>query len=57
MRIGGDPPGGIHPLPEYSGGLAGGGIKNPHGLTRAAHRSTLRQLYEYVERVADRLRG
>jgi hypothetical protein len=23
----------------------------------AAHRSTLRQLYEHVERVADRLRG
>ena len=60
-RIGGDPPGGpprgIHVLPEYASGVAGGGIADPHGLTMAAHRSTLRQLYEYVERVADRLGG
>jgi protein-tyrosine-phosphatase len=56
-RIGGDPPRGIHVLPEYVSGVAGGGIADPHGLTMAAHRSTLRQLYEYVERVAERLRG
>jgi protein-tyrosine phosphatase len=56
-RTGGGPPRGIHTLPEYTTGVAGGGIADPHGLTMAAHRSTLRQLYEHVERVADRLRG
>ncbi len=60
-RIGGHPPGGpprgIHTLPEYATGVAGEGIADPHGLTMAAHRNTLRQLYEHVERVADRLRG
>jgi protein-tyrosine-phosphatase len=56
-RTGGGPPCGIHTLPEYTTGVAGGGIADPHGLTMAAHRSTLRQLYEHVERVADRLRG
>ncbi len=56
-RLGGDPPGGIHTLPEYASGVAGEGIADPHGLTMAAHRNTLRQLYEHVERVADRLRG
>jgi protein-tyrosine-phosphatase len=35
--------------------VAGEGIPDPYGLTMAAYRSTLRQLYEYVERVVDRL--
>ena len=64
-RLGGDPQGGppggpprgIHVLPEYATGAAGEGIADPHGLTMAAHRSTLRQLYEHVERVVGRLRG
>ena len=54
-RLGGDPPRGIHALPEYATGAAAEGIPNPYGLTMAAYRSTLRQLYQYVERAADRL--
>ena len=54
-RLGGHPPRGIHALPEYATGAAGEGIPDPYGLTMAAYRSTLRQLYQYVERVADRL--
>ena len=54
-RLGGDPPRGIHALPEYATGAAAEGIPDPYGLTMAAYRSTLRQLYQYVERVADRL--
>jgi len=54
-RLGGNPPRGIHALPEYAIGVAGEGIPDPYGLTMAAYRSTLRQLYEYVERVVDRL--
>ena len=49
------PPRGIHTVPEYTIGVAGEGIPDPYGLTMAAYRSTLRQLYEYVERVVDRL--
>jgi len=54
-QLGGDPPRGIHALPEHATGVAGEGIPDPYGLTMAAHRSTLRQLYEHVGRVADRL--
>ncbi len=54
-RLDSHPPLGIHALLEYATGAAGAGIPDLHGLTMAAHRSTLRQLYEYVERVADRL--
>ncbi len=54
-RLGGEPPRGIHTLPEYAIGVADEGIPDPYGLTMAAYRSTLRQLYEYVERVMDRL--
>jgi protein-tyrosine-phosphatase len=54
-RLGGDPPRGIHALPEFAIGVAGEGIPDPYGLTMTAYRSTLRQLYEYVERVVDRL--
>jgi protein-tyrosine phosphatase len=56
-RLGGEPPRGIHTLPEYATGAAGVGIPDPYGLTIAAYRNTLRQLYEYVEHVGDRLEG
>ncbi len=56
-RLGGDPPRGIYTLPEYASGVAGEGVPDPYGLSMVAHRSTLRQLYEYVARVADRLEG
>jgi protein-tyrosine phosphatase len=54
-RLGGDPPRGIHALPEYATGVAGEGVPDPYGLTITAYRSTLRQLYEYMERVVGRL--
>ena len=56
-RLGQDPAGGIHTLPGYASGVMDEGIPDPYGLTMAAYRSTLRQLYEHVERVADRLAG
>ena len=56
-RLGGNPAGGIHTLPEYAMGVQGQGIPDPYGLTMAAYRSTLRQLYEHVERVVGRLGG
>ena len=55
-RLGGNPPRGIHTLPEYATGIAGEGIADPYGLTMAAHRSTLRQLYVYVECTVDCLK-
>ena len=54
-RIGENPVGGTHALPEYAMGVRGQGIPDPYGLTMAAYRSTLRQLYEQVERVVERL--
>lgn len=56
-RMGGDPAGRIHALPEYAMGFQGQGIPDPYGLTMAAYRSTLRQLYEHVERMVGRLGG
>jgi protein-tyrosine-phosphatase len=56
-RLGGEPPRGIHTLPEYATGAAGVGIPDPYGLTIAAYRNTLRQLYEYVEHLVGRLVG
>jgi protein-tyrosine phosphatase len=55
-RLGGNPPRGIHTLPQYATGIAGEGIADPYGLTMAAHRSTLRQLYVYVECTVDCLK-
>jgi protein-tyrosine-phosphatase len=54
-RLGSNPAGGIHALPEYAIGVQGEGIPDPYGLTMAAYRSTLRQLWEHVERVVRRL--
>ena len=48
---------GIDALPEYASGILGEGIPDPYGLTMAAYRSTLRQIYEQVERVVGRLGG
>jgi protein-tyrosine-phosphatase len=48
----------IHTLREYATDFPDReGIPDPYELTITAHRSTLQQLYEYVERVVDRLAG
>ena len=54
-RLGRNPAGGIHVLPEYAMGVRQEGIPDPYGLTITAYRSTLRQLFAYVERVLVRL--
>ena len=54
-RLGKDPVGGVHTLPGYASGVVDEGIPDPYGLTMAAYRSTLRQLYEQVERAVVRL--
>ena len=55
-RLRRNPPRGVHALLEYATGTRGGGeLPDPYGLTMAAYRSTLRQLYEHVERVVGRL--
>ncbi len=54
-RIGGNPARGIYALPEYAMGAADQGIPDPYGLTMTAYRSTLRQIYEHLERVVGRL--
>ncbi len=56
-RLGSNPAGGIHALPEYSMGVQGEGIPDPYGFTMTSYRSTSRQLYEHVERVVRRLGG
>ena len=57
-RLSGESPAQIHTLPEYATGVPDQeGIPDPYGLTMAAHRSTLRQLYEHVGRAVDRLAG
>jgi hypothetical protein len=53
----GEPPRGIHTLPEYATGATGVGIAAPYELTMAAYRNTLRQLYGYVEHVGVSLQG
>jgi protein arginine phosphatase len=45
----------IYTLPEYAMGVKDQGISDPYGLTMSAYRSTVRQLYEHVERVMGRL--
>lgn len=42
-----------HTLLEYAAGISGEGIPDPYGMTMAAFRSTVRQLYEHVERSID----
>ncbi len=55
--LGGNPALGIHTLLGYATGFGGKEVPDPYGLTMIAHRSTLRQIYGYVERVVDRLAG
>jgi protein-tyrosine phosphatase len=50
-----DPPSGIHVLPEYATGVPGEEIADPYGHTITTYRAVLRQLYEYVGHVVDRL--
>ncbi len=47
----------IYTLPEYATGAssAGEGVPDPYGHTMTAYRSSVRQLYEYIERLANRL--
>ncbi len=56
-HIGGAPALGIHTLSGYATGVGGEEVPDPYGLTMIAYRNTLRQLYEYVERVVDHLAG
>ncbi len=48
---------GIYALSEYASGILGEGIPDPYGLTMAAYRNTLRQIYKHVERAVGRLGG
>jgi protein-tyrosine phosphatase len=57
QRLGSNTAGGIHTLPEYAMSVRGEEIADPYGLTMAAYRSTLRQLYVLVERVVTHLGG
>jgi protein-tyrosine phosphatase len=54
-RLGTNTAGGIHVLSEYAMGVGDEGIPDPYGLTLAAYRSALRQLYEHIELVVRRL--
>ena len=43
-------------LKEYTGGAPDEAeISDPYGYTKLAYRASVRQLFEYVERVLDRL--
>ena len=53
-RLGPSPPRGIHTLPVYVASDQGEGVPDPYGHTMTTYRSTVRQLYEYVERLTDR---
>ncbi len=53
-----NPSGKIYTLREYATGkLDREGIPDPYGHTMATYRSSVRQLYEYVERVVNNLAG
>lgn len=57
-RLPGNPPRAVYTLPEYATGVSDAeGISDPYGHTMAAYRSSVRQLYEYVERVINNLAG
>lgn len=46
----------LYTLPTYATGEAGAeGISDPYGLTMTAYRSSVRQLYEYMERAISHL--
>lgn len=45
-------------LPGYATGASNvQGIPDPYGHTIAAYRSSVRQLYEYIEQITTRLAG
>jgi protein-tyrosine-phosphatase len=55
-RLEGSTPQGVYTLPEYATGAPPQeSIPDPYGHTMSAFRSTVRQLYDCVERVAGRL--
>jgi len=55
-RLSGSLPREVHLLSEYATGIPGlGGVPDPHGHAMFAYRASARQLYEYIERVLDRL--
>jgi protein-tyrosine phosphatase len=57
-RLSGESPAEILTLSEYATGVPDQeGVPDPYGLTMVAFRSTLRQLYEHVERAVVRLAG
>jgi len=57
-RLFGNLPRAIYTLPEYANGISDAeGIPDPYGHTMAAYRSSVRQLYEYVERTIKKLDG
>ncbi len=46
----------VYTLPEYATGNASEeGIPDPYGHTMATFRSSVRQLYDYIDRVVDRI--
>jgi protein-tyrosine-phosphatase len=46
----------IYALPQYAtGSCSEEGVPDPYGLAMVAYRSAVRQLYEYAERVVDRI--
>jgi protein-tyrosine phosphatase len=48
----------IYNLPQYAiGASAGKGVPDPYGHTMVAYRSSMRQLYEYLQHTVDRLGG
>lgn len=51
----GSPPEHTHVLPEYAMDIPGSSIPDPYGYTISAHRATVRQLLECVEKILDRL--
>lgn len=55
-RLYGDPSRKIYTLTEYArGSCVEEGVPDPYGHTMVAYRSSVRQLYEYVERAVDRI--
>lgn len=54
-RILGAGSGKVHLLARYAGGKSDEEIPDPYGMTLFAYRASVRQLYEYAEKVLDRL--
>lgn len=60
-RLFGDLPDQVYTLPEYVSGSLGGNhsgeveIPDPYGHTITAYRASVRQIYDYIERLLERL--